>query len=76
MFSSLRHRSKDLRWEIRPFLAFEFTPQPSSSTMIHIVFKMPIPIALKQTIQLLQQINVKKVHLIFGAGIRTHYLLS
>ena len=28
----------------------------------------------KQTIQFIQQINVKNVHLVFGAGIRTHDL--
>ena len=29
----------------------------------------------KQTVQILQQINVKSVHLVSGAGIRTHNLL-
>ena len=33
-------------------------------------------IFFKQTIQVLQQINVKNVHLVYGAGIRTHILLN
>ena len=31
---------------------------------------------LKQTLQFLQQINVKNVHPVYGAGIRTHDLLN
>ena len=30
----------------------------------------------KQTIQFLQQINVKNVHPVYGAGIQTHNLLN
>ena len=38
----------------------------------------PLPIFLicKQTFQFLQQINVKNVHKVYGAGIQTHNLQS
>ena len=36
----------------------------------------PASFRFKQTIQFLQQINVKNVHPVYGAGIRTHGLLN
>ena len=41
-------------------------PSPASFSFIFGLFK--------QTIQFLQQINVKNVHPVYGAGIRTHDL--
>ena len=43
-------------------------PIPASFLFISSLFK--------QTIQFLQQINVKKVHPIYGAGIQTHNLFN